>query len=420
MKSKILTALLAAAIAVCLWGYVITVERPESEKTFYKVPVVLEGENVLKDRGMMITSGEDTTVTLKLAGRRSDLKNLKSSDIVAVVNLSRITEPGQKNMSYSISIPGDSNIDVVKRTPDTVAISVVEWASKPIPVNLKFEGHVPEDYGENRQGATKDHDTITVTGPKDIINQIAMAKVTIDLDGRTETFAESFRYALCDAEGTPIDDVSSVTTDYGEIRVSMSIHQLKEVKLVYTIVDGGGLTASDVEVSISPKDTITVAGSPMVLEELKEINLGTFDLGELTQTTEFKKPVKLPEGVSNRSNISEVTVTVTVPEMETRTYNTSQFRIENVPEGLEAQLIAEQLEVHLRGRGRLLDQIKPEHITAVVDLTDQEVGNVYLPVKIEIETYGEDSMVGAVGQHSVQVKLFVPEPTPEPEPVPAA
>lgn len=416
MKSKILTALLAALIAVCLWGYVITVERPESEKTFYKVPVVMEGENVLRDRGMMITSGEDATVTLKLSGRRADLKNLKSSDIVAVVNLSRITEPGAKNMSYSISIPGNGNIDVVKRTPDTVSIYVEEWATKAVPVNVKFEGHVPEDYAENRQGVTKDHDTVTVTGPRDIIDQIKMAKVTIDLNGRTETFAESFRYALCNEEGNPIDDVSSVTTDYGEIRISMSIHQLKEVKLVYTIVDGGGLTASDVTVSISPKDTITVAGSPVALADLQEINLGTFDLGELTQSTEFKKPVKLPEGVSNRSNIQEVTVTITVPEMETRTYNISQFRIENVPEGLEAQLIAEQLEVNLRGRGRLLDQITPEHITAVVDLADQEAGNIYLPVTIEIEGYSPDSMVGAVGQHSVQVKLFEPLP----EPVPAA
>ena len=132
MKSKFLTALLAAVIAICLWAYVITVERPESENTFYNVPVVLDGENVLQDRGMMITSDTDMTVTLKLSGKRSELNNLKSSDIAAVVDLSRIAEAGDKRLTYTVSIPGDSTIEVVSRQPDTLSLTVMEWAAKEI------------------------------------------------------------------------------------------------------------------------------------------------------------------------------------------------------------------------------------------------------------------------------------------------
>lgn len=411
MKSKILTALLAALIAVCLWGYVITVERPESEKTFYKVPVALDGDNVLRDRGLMIISGEDQTVTLKLSGRRSDLKNLKSSDMAAVVDLTRITEPGTYDLIYVPSIPG--NVDVTKRTPDTIALTIVEWASKEIPVNLTYEGNVDEGYTEDRQSATLDYDSVTVTGPKEIINKIDQAKITIDLDGRKETFAERFRYALCDENGNPIEDVSSVTTDHGEIRVSMSIYQLKTVDLVYNVIDGGGLTAADVTFEAS-SSTITVAGSPAALANLNEINLGTIDLGQVTQNIDKKFSIKLPEGIKNHSGIDEVTIAVVLPELEVRTYSISQIHIENPPDGLGVQLIDEILDVEIRGRKPILDRITPEHITAVVDLEGQEVGDVYLPVVIEIDGYGEEQNVVSVGQPMVQVRIS--EGTPETEP----
>ena len=409
MKSKFLTALLAAVIAICLWAYVITVERPESENTFYNVPVVLDGENVLQDRGMMITSDTDMTVTLKLSGKRSELNNLKSSDIAAVVDLSRIAEAGDKRRTYTVSIPGDSTIEVVSRQPDTLSLTVMEWAAKEIPVELTYEGRVPEGYYVDKQSASLEHEAVTVTGPKEIIGQIAQAKITLNLENRIETIAESLRYALCDAQGNPIEDVSSVTTDRGEIRVTVSIQQLKEVKLVYNVVDGGGLTAEDVKVT-ADYESVTVAGSTAALLGLEEINLGSVDLGTLTESTELVMAIKMPEGVSNQSGYTVVRLQVELPELETRTYSISQFRTKNVPEGLTAQIFTQILEVKIRGRGPVLNRLKPEHITAVVDLTGEEAGMFSLPVEFEIEGFGTVENIGAVEKYSVKGKLAAPAP----------
>jgi hypothetical protein len=54
MKQKILYGLLALAVSFGLWLYVITVENPASETTFYNIPVVLDNESVLADRGLMV------------------------------------------------------------------------------------------------------------------------------------------------------------------------------------------------------------------------------------------------------------------------------------------------------------------------------------------------------------------------------
>ena len=55
MKNKFLSLLLAFAVAFGLWLYVITVVSPESEKTYYDIPVVLQNKEILAQRGLMIT-----------------------------------------------------------------------------------------------------------------------------------------------------------------------------------------------------------------------------------------------------------------------------------------------------------------------------------------------------------------------------
>ena len=73
MKNRFGSILLSIVIAFGLWLYVITYVSPNSEETYYNIPVVLEGESVLNERGLMCTSTSSSTVSLQLAGARSDL-----------------------------------------------------------------------------------------------------------------------------------------------------------------------------------------------------------------------------------------------------------------------------------------------------------------------------------------------------------
>ena len=120
--------------------------------------------------------------------------------------------------------------------------------------------------------------------------------------------------------------------------------------------------------------------------------------------------IKMPEGVSNQSGYTVVRLQVELPELETRTYSISQFRTKNVPEGLTAQIFTQILEVKIRGRGPVLNRLKPEHITAVVDLTGEEAGMFSLPVEFEIEGFGTVENIGAVEKYSVKGKLAAPAP----------
>ena len=414
MKNKVFTVLLSVVLAVVLWAYVITVERPESENTFYNIPVILDGEDVLKERGMMITNQSQQVVTLRLSGNRKELNQLKTTDrLAAVIDLSRIKEAGVKSLTYEVDLP--QGIELESRQPDIIALTVTEWDKKEIPVSLHLDNRVPEGYYVDKQSATLDPAVVTITGPKQIVNEIAMAKVSVDLAGQKETVVEDLVYTLCDKDGEPIPDVSSITTDSGEIRTTVFIQQLKELKLTYQVLDGGGLKASEVTVT-ADYDTITVAGSPMALEGYDEIDLGTVDLGTLTESTQLKFPIKLKEGISNQSGISEVTVDVELPDMEIKEYSVENIRLKNTPKGYTAQSLAQALPVKIRGRGPVLERITDDMITAEVDLTDAVPGASTYEVTITIEGFGEADNVGAVDKYTVTVQVKDTEQTPPPEP----
>ena len=90
MKSNFVRLALAVLISFALWLYVISVVSPESEETFYDIPVSYQND-ILEERGLMIVS-ETPTVTLKLKGNRSDLNELNANNITILVDLAAIRE----------------------------------------------------------------------------------------------------------------------------------------------------------------------------------------------------------------------------------------------------------------------------------------------------------------------------------------
>ena len=98
MKNKILGILLSVVVAFGLWMYVITVVSPESEKTYYEIPVVLQNKNILTERGLMVVS-DDPSVTLALKSDRTILNDLNESNINVIVNVANVEKPGTYNLT---------------------------------------------------------------------------------------------------------------------------------------------------------------------------------------------------------------------------------------------------------------------------------------------------------------------------------
>lgn len=405
MKNKALSALLSFFIAFGLWLYVITVVSPGSTQTYYNVPVVTVGETVLEENGLIVTAVSAKSVDIKLSGNRTDLINVNSSNITLKMDLSKIYDPGVHKIDYTTTFPGNvaSNAFTVEnKSPESITVTVEKLERKQVPVNVIYEGSVPNGYITDKDNVVLDSDTVMVQGPRSVVDRITQAMIRVTLTEQRESISRDYRYTLCDKNGAPVD-AQLITTNMEEVHVDLLIHQIKDVNLVVKIVDGGGASSETIEYTIDP-ESIKVSGSKAALESLgDEIVLGTINLRDCPE--DFERTFEIPEydGINNESGITEVTVKLKFLELETKEFILGDIQAVNVPEGLNAELITEKLTVVVRGLPEDIEKLKWSDVTLSVDFSNASAGTSTYRVTVNFAE-GTGS-VGALGSYSVSATL---------------
>ena len=406
MKQKALYMLVSLLVAFGIWTYVVTVVSPESENTYYNIPVVLSNEAALLEKGMMVTSGSNPTVTLQLRGNRADLNGLKNSDITVVADLSKINAPGEQLLSCNVFFTGSDSpnaFEILTQNPSQILVQIAEWSTKEVPVVVRYGGSLGADYIAYKDELELDYDAITITGPKDVVDRITQAVVDVDLTGQVETIRQSYRFTLCDEKDMPVD-AASIKTNAAEVNLALKIQRVKELQLAVDVIYGGGATKENTAIQLNYQ-TIKVAGPEKLLDSLDDtLILGSVDLAEIPEDTVLSLPVKLPEGLENLSGVKEVEASISFPGLSTKTLDVSKIFVSNVPAGM-AYDPAKAVEVLVRGPESLIKTITAENISVLIDLSDGELGQNRYEAQILVDTAYEQ--VGAIGSYNVLVTLTV-------------
>ena len=374
-KNKFLTALLALAIALGLWFYVVTVVKPDTTNTYYNIPVVLDGERFLTERNLMIIGGQDSTVTMELYGNRIDLDKVNSGNITLIADLSKIYGPGEVELTYSHRFPGDvpsGALTVQSKSPSTVKLTVVDRDSNDIPVKLVLTGEAPDPsmYLVDEANPEFDVNSIHITGPKDVIAQIDHAAVVVDLTGKTQSFKDEYRIMLCDKAGNGVD-AQYVGVSQENVNVTLNIYRYKNVRLDIKTIDGGGATRASCKIDIIP-DTIKVSGNENALSKLPEIILATVDLSTLTEPTTKIFTIPLDEGFKNLSGVTEATVSISFPGLDTKELSVTNIQVLNVPEGMSYELLTQAQKITIRGPKDAVKKVSANDLTATIDLSEAD------------------------------------------------
>ena len=406
MKNKVVAFLLSLLVSLGMWLYVVTYISPESEAMFYNIPVVFEGETVLTtERNLIVTNISTTTVNMKISGNRSDLNKLNSSNIIVKVDMSKIYDPGETQLLYNYSFPGDvsaSAVTVENKFPGTITVTTDVKLTKRVPVRLVYSGSAPEGFISDTENAVMDHNYVTVTGPGSVVNLIDHARINVDLTDQSETISENFVYTLCDVDSQPVD-AEQIVTDVGEIYLNLTIQRFKEVSLKLNVTYGGGTDEDNTFITMTPQ-TIRISGSEKILQTITELVVGSVDLSTLDADASMKFPIALPDGVTNLSGVTEVTAFINFENLSIKKFNVSNIRVTNVPEGMAYDLMSQVLEVTLRGNPALISSLDPEDISIVVDLAGKEAGTFTVKAAVVIDNSAYSS-IGEMGTYSVSVTL---------------
>lgn len=404
-NSRAFWVVVSLLASLAIWIYVTSVESDVYKQTFRGVRVEIVGDDILRDsRNMVVTDLDTNTVTIEVSGPRRVVGSLDASDIVAQVDVSKLTQAAYTSLQYYISYPNGTDtasITELKRTPETVNFMVSKLTSKTIQVRGGFEGTLADGY--TAETPVFEPSTITITGPDAYIKDVEYAWVTFGKDVTvSSTYSVDTGYTLMDEEGKPCSS-EEISFSSDTVKATLPMLEIKDVMLGVDIVEGAGATKANTKITVEP-ESISLAGDSAILSGMNKIILGTIDLTDFASTYTETYTIPLDNNMKNLTGVTEAKVTIEIVGLETKTFKVKNFSCINVAEGSTAQIMTESIDIVLRGTAEDLAKVKNENIRAVADLTDfKDSTGAYMPVvKIYVDGF---TGVGAIGENTISVEI---------------
>lgn len=404
-NSRVFWAVVSLITSFAIWFYVTSVDEDEYIQTFNGVQVELSGENTLREnRNMVITDLDTSTVSLRIKGPRRVISSLDADDIVARIDVSKLTQAAYTSQQYTVEFPTSVNrrdLVIESRYPEAVSFTVAKQTTKTVPVRGGFEGEIAEGY--TAETPVFEPSTITLTGAETYLNDITYAWVTFGT-GITvnSTYSVESGFTLMDDDDQPVSTTEfSCSTD--TVTATLPMLEIKDVQLGVDIVEGAGATSSNVKITVEPK-SISLAGDSAILNGINRIILDTVDLTDFASTYTETYTIPISNGLRNLTGVTEAKVTIEVIGLETKTFRVNSISCINEGDGTVADIITESIEVTLRGTAEDLEKVKSENIRAVADLADYKgsTGSYMPEVKIYVDGF---TNVGAIGTETISVEI---------------
>ena len=416
---KLVMMLASLLAAILLWLYVVTSVAPEATTRVSGIEINLDGTIVLEERGLIITAQDADLLSLELSTSRVNLSKLNAKSIRVNADASKIREPGEYTLSCTVTFPDtvrSSNVQILRKTPDSVKITVSKLVSQPVPVKLNLTGSVKAGYSVEAGGAILDPEEIVVVGPEEEVAKIDKAVVSYDVSSLEETAIVSLPVVFLNADGEEIEFSEHTTVSVPTVNLTLPVLRTREIKMGVQLQAGGGVNEQNAIVKVNP-ETIRVKGAADVIEALDDpFLLGTVDLSEITSHEERTFPLALPAGVTNISGETEVSVTIDLKGVSSATIPISDIRIINAPEGYQTELSTRTVNVNVRGGTEEINELKQNKnngIYVLVDLADYTQDGAFTVTGTIINETHPSVSVGKTVDIGIVITSDEPKPGPE-------
>lgn len=409
---KVLQALIAILAAVVLWVYVDNQNSVDSKVTIKDVPVEFSYEDTsLAEKNLMLLSGYDATVDLKLKGPRKVLWQMDTDAVRCVVDCSTITEAGQQSLDYTVRYPDSvsrNSVSVDSASVYRINVTVGELYKKEVPVQCDVVGQVATGYyaGELQL----DVNTLVLRAQREDLLNVSYAKVTLNIGNATSTVVEALEYTLYDYNNIPVEN-SNIRSSTKLIQAVLPVRTVKEVPLAIDLVGVPTNLEGSVEYTIDPA-TVEILGEADTLATINSIVLDKIYVEDLSGYQTFSYDIAAPVGTTLWSDETVATVSIISQGAGEDVITTTNITCENVADGLKADVLGD-VDVTLWGQNESLEEVVPDELMVRVDLSDITEPGVYeLPAAVTLQGYDK---VAVKGTYTVTVSVTErADETPEP------
>ena len=407
---KVWQIVIAILTAIVLWVYVDNQVATDATMNVKDVPVEFTGEDtILAGKNLMLLSGYDTTIDLKLEGPRRVLFQMNTDAIRLVADTGGIETTGVQTLTYSVVYPDNvsrSSVSVKSASAYTVTVTVGELYTKEVPVYCDVNGEVAEGYFMG--DLEMDVSTLVLRAQREDLLNVSYAKVEVNAGGATRTLIQALEYTLYDYNDVPVEN-SNIRSATKLVQITLPVRTMKVIPLRIELVGTPEDAAENVQYAISPA-AVGVIGEEDTLAVIDSIVLDRIYAEDIEGYQTFSYDIKAPVGTTLAADSETVaSVTVIVNGAKEVMLKVEDITCENVAEGLKAAADT-SFNVTVWGMTDVIDAMTAEDLQVRVDLADvTEVGTYELPA---IVTLRGGSKATVMGDYTVSVTVTERESEP--------
>lgn len=368
---------LALVLAFVVWVSAVSTTDPVEVRAF---PSALPIEYAGLQSGLVLAGEGPANARVTLRAPQTVWDLLTARDLRVEARLDGLGE-GTHEVSL-VGVVDRQPARVTSIEPARLEITLEKAASSQLSIRALTSGEPALGYRLDDPIAVPD--TVSVSGPASLVEQVAEVLARVDVTGQREDVDTQVNLAPLDAQGRAI---VGLTLSPDSARVITTAHQLVGYRLVAVIpiiqgqVDTGYQVSS---INVSPTLVTVFSPDPKAVEALPGfVETDPVNLSGAREDIEQTVGVVLPEGTFLAGS-QAVVVQIAVSPIETTINVVRPVEIEGLPPGLFARSSPVTASVILKGPLPVLDKLQYEDVRVVLSVVGLAPGTYQLTPQVII------------------------------------
>ncbi|MGL5692664.1 MAG: CdaR family protein [Peptostreptococcaceae bacterium] len=349
--------IIALLSALVLWMYVMAVVDPEETRVFENIPVSITNMDELISKNFMIYPEMNMVTDIYVTGKLSNIQNVTKEDITVYTT---VKDPKQGNNAvYLKATIGKGVTHLFKQ--DIMIIPLEKVVDEKRSVDVVVEGK----YKTNLDTLDLEYDSVKISGPEILVNQVQKLKAVLKLDEMKDVIYTTLNLVPVNEQG---EEVKGISLETSSINVVASLLIEKNVPINIVFADNNE-NLQKYELS---QNEIVIKGKKDIIDKITSINTKPIDLSAIKEGEDNEVQLEIPEGIKV-DKLSKVTIKIeTIKELTNKfVYSSNDIEIRNNDNSIEVSKlnIPSSIDVNVEYPSSI-DNLDKSDIKLYIDLSD--------------------------------------------------
>lgn len=379
-RNNITIKVLSLLIAVIMWSYVMSEVNPPITQEFPNIKVNYLNQNSLAESGLEIMEPKEAKVTVRLSGRRSDIKTINPNDIIAQADLWGYSE-GMNRVPVEVKLPDNVVLEVV--SPQYIQFKLDSIITKEHKISLRTTGNTEDGYTSD-EGEVRPS-SVLIKGPRSLVNSVSKVVATVDLTNINSDIKTSVPVRVLDDKG---NEVSGIKKEPSTAEITIPILGTKTVK-VNPRLKGAPLEGYSItDIQMNPI-SVKIKGRKEILNDIEFLETGPIDVENISLSKQMPIGIALPEGVElmeeDLNPLAKIQVEKIIEkDIELSTDNLMFINLDT-RYVVDKTSLPDKVTITVRGTESKVEELNEEDITFYSDLSGLEKGSHRVSVKVILD-----------------------------------